>query len=92
MQLDIILPEATFFSGKVTSVTAPGAEGEFQILDNHAPIVSVLTSGKVKIQTDSIERSTTFQERFSKEANKYVLLIESGTLEMKDNKVVILIG
>jgi len=92
MQLDIISPEAPLFSGEVISITVPGAEGEFQILNNHAPIVSVLTNGKVKIQTDSIEKSTNFQERFSKETNKYVLLIESGTLEMKDNKIVILVG
>jgi len=92
MQLDIISPEASLFSGKVTSVTVPGADGEFQMLNNHAPIVSVLTRGKVKIQTNSLEENTTFQDRFSKEANKYVLDIDSGTLEMKDNKIVILIG
>jgi len=92
MQLDIISPEANFFSGEIISVTVPGADGEFQIFNNHAPIVSVLTSGKIKIHTDFFEKNTTFQERFSKEANKYVLPIESGTLEMKDNKIVILVG
>jgi len=92
MQLDIISPEASLFSGEVISVTVPGADGEFQMLNNHAPIVSVLTNGKVKIQTDSIEKNTTFQDRFEKKSNKYILQIESGTIEMKDNKVVILIG
>jgi len=92
MKLDIISPEASLFSGEVISVAVPGADGEFQMLNNHAPIVSVLTNGKVKIQTDSIEKNTTFQDRFEKKSNKYILQIESGTIEMKDNKVVILIG
>jgi len=91
MQLDIISPEASLFSGEVISVTVPGADGEFQMFNNHAPIVSVLTSGKVKIQTN-VEESTIYQDKITKESDKYILPIESGTLEMKDNKIVILVG
>ena len=50
MQLEIVSPEAQLFSGEVHSVTVPGAAGSFQILNNHAPIVSTLVEGKVKIQ------------------------------------------
>ena len=48
MYLEIVSPEATLFSGEVTSVTVPGVNGEFQMLENHAPIVSLLQAGKVK--------------------------------------------
>lgn len=48
MRLEIVSPEATLFSGEVTSVSVPGANGEFQMLNNHAPIVSILTKGSVK--------------------------------------------
>lgn len=91
MKLDIISPEASLFSGEVVSVTVPGANGEFQMLNNHAAIVAVLTKGKVKIETNAFEKSTSYQDKFVKESSKYVLTINSGTLEMKDNKAVILV-
>ena len=45
MYLEIVSPEATLFSGEVTSVTVPSINGEFQMLANHAPIVSLLQEG-----------------------------------------------
>jgi len=50
MQLQIVSPEAQLFSGEVESITLPGTSGSFQILNNHAPIVSTLVEGRVKIQ------------------------------------------
>ncbi len=91
MKLEIISPEATLFSGVVISVTVPGVDGEFQMLNNHAAIVAVLQNGKVKIETASFNTSTSYEDRFTKEGNKYVMTIGSGTLEMKDNKAVILV-
>ena len=49
MLLEVVSPEATLFSGEVNSVAVPGTNGAFQMLDNHAPIVSLLGPGKVKI-------------------------------------------
>ena len=49
MILEIVSPEATLFKGEVTSVSVPGINGEFQMLNNHAPIVSLLAKGNVKI-------------------------------------------
>ena len=54
MILEIVSPEATLFKGEVTSVALPGVNGEFQILNNHAPIVSLLTKGNVKINAPKI--------------------------------------
>ena len=48
MYLEIISPEKTLFKGEVESVLFPGTYGDFQVLNNHAPIVSTLTKGKVK--------------------------------------------
>jgi F-type H+-transporting ATPase subunit epsilon len=91
MKLEIISPEAVLFSGEIISVTVPGADGEFQMLNNHAAIVSVLTKGKIKIDAKSFSSSTQFESKFAQENNRYVLYINSGTLEMKDNKAVILV-
>lgn len=90
MYLEIVSPEATLFSGEVTSVTVPGVNGEFQMLQNHAPIVSLLQEGNVKVQGD-INIDEDFQHKFSKGSNgETILPISSGTVEMKDNKVIVL--
>ena len=57
MYLEIVSPEATLFAGEVTSVTVPGINGEFQMLQDHAPIVSLLQKGKVKIDGDKNSES-----------------------------------
>ena len=90
MYLEIVSPEATLFAGEVTSVTVPGVNGEFQMLTDHAPIVSLLQEGQVKVQGD-IQIEEEFQNKFATGANgETVLPITSGTIEMKDNKVIVL--
>lgn len=90
MYLEIVSPEATLFAGEVTAVTVPGINGEFQMLENHAPIVSLLQEGNVKVKGD-ITLDEEFEKKFSKGANgETILSITSGTVEMKDNKVIVL--
>jgi F-type H+-transporting ATPase subunit epsilon len=90
MYLEIVSPEATLFSGEVTSVTVPGINGEFQMLNNHAPIVSLLQEGEVKIQGD-FTIPENLEKKFSKDANgKTILRITSGTVEMKNNRIIVL--
>ena len=91
MYLEIVSPEATLFSGDVTSVTVPGINGEFQMLANHAPIVSLLQEGDVKILGNNIVIAEAYQSKFSKASNGATALsINSGTVEMKDNKIIVL--
>ncbi len=90
MYLEIITPEAILFSGEVTSVAVPGVSGEFEMLNNHAPIVSLLKEGYVKIYGD-IKLEEDVEDKFEKDKNNGTwLAINSGTLEMKDNKVIVL--
>ncbi|MCR9229226.1 MAG: F0F1 ATP synthase subunit epsilon [Flavobacteriaceae bacterium] len=90
MYLEIVSPEATLFSGEVTSVTVPGVDGEFQMLENHAAIVSLLQAGNVKVK-GNIAIDEAFVDKFSKGSNgETILAISSGTVEMKDNKVIVL--
>ncbi|MFM7767418.1 MAG: F0F1 ATP synthase subunit epsilon, partial [Bacteroidota bacterium] len=49
MYLEIITPEYKIFSGDVDAVQLPGLDGSFQVLKGHAPIISALQSGKVKV-------------------------------------------
>jgi len=90
MYLEIVSPEATLFSGDVVSVTVPGINGEFQMLENHAPIVSLLQKGNVKLR-GNIAIDKAFADKFSKgKDGETVLAIASGTVEMQDNKVIVL--
>ncbi len=91
MILEIVSPEATLFKGEVTSVTLPGVDGSFQILNNHAPIVSILEKGIVKIAAPSFTLAKEVASKFTKVNDQnYTLAIASGTIEMKDNKVIVL--
>ncbi|HEA31067.1 MAG TPA: F0F1 ATP synthase subunit epsilon [Leeuwenhoekiella sp.] len=90
MHLEIVSPEATLYTGEATAVTVPGVDGEFQMLDNHAPIVSLLAEGIVKIKGASINDKQKKYFKTGKEAGEFLLEISSGTLEMNDNKVIIL--
>jgi F-type H+-transporting ATPase subunit epsilon len=91
MTLEIVSPEAVLFKGEITSVTLPGVDGSFQILNNHAPIVSILKKGTVNIAAPSFKFSKEVASRFTKiNDQNYSLEIVSGTIEMKDNKVIVL--
>ncbi|MEM6721728.1 MAG: F0F1 ATP synthase subunit epsilon [Bacteroidota bacterium] len=89
MYLEIVTPEAMLFSGEVTSVAVPGINGEFQMLNNHAPIVSLLGEGNVKIQ-GNITLEEEVEDKFTQNGKETILAISSGTIEMKDNKVIVL--
>ena len=90
MFLEIVTPEASLVHGEVESVTVPGVNGPFQMLNNHAPIVSTLISGKVMFRGEP-QFSEGFENKFTKEKNdKWALEINSGTVEMKENKIIIL--
>ena len=49
MTLEIITPEKKLFNGEVISVKLPGSTGEFEVLNNHAPIISTLNKGEIRI-------------------------------------------
>jgi F-type H+-transporting ATPase subunit epsilon len=76
MQLEIISPEQTIYSGEVSLVQLPGIDGLFEILKDHAPLISVLSAGKVKIE--DTQKQTQFFE------------IRGGVVEVLHNKVLVL--
>lgn len=90
MYLEIISPEATLFSGEVESLSLPGTNGSFQVLENHAPIVSTLQAGSVKIK-GAIRLSEQVQAQFETVSKDETLFpITSGTIEMRNNKIILL--
>lgn len=89
MQIEIITPEATLYSGEATSVTVPGEKGTFQILENHANIVSILGKGKVIILPKG-EPKVFNAQYFSSAENPLSLAVTGGVVEHKNNKIIIL--
>ena len=90
MYLEIVSPEATLFSGEIESVTVPGTTGSFQMLNNHAPIVSTLKEGIVTI-SGKMDLDDSVQNKFNKQdANTTLFEISSGTVEMRNNKLILL--
>lgn len=92
MILEIVSPESKLFHGEVTSVSLPGVEGSFQVLNQHAPIVSTLKEGVIKIGAAAFNFDKEVADKFSKVDNQtYMLKISSGTIEMKANKMIVLV-
>jgi len=94
MYLEIVSPEAVLFSSEVDSVTVPGVEGQFQMLNNHAPIVSILQEGTifVNMHNHNFDLDALHNSFSTKENDDKVLTLEinSGTVELNDNKIIIL--
>jgi F-type H+-transporting ATPase subunit epsilon len=76
MLLEIITPDKSVYSGKVKLVQLPGSKGSFEILKDHAPIISTLDKGKIKVEEESGQ--ILFFE------------IDGGVVENKNNKIIVL--
>jgi F-type H+-transporting ATPase subunit epsilon len=77
MTLEILTPEKKLYSGDVYGVQLPGTDGLFEILDRHAPLVSALAKGKLKILKDKSSTST--------------YSIQGGFVEVLNNRVTVLV-
>lgn len=77
MVLEILTPEKKIFSGEVYGVQLPGIDGMFEVLEKHAPLVSALKSGNLKILNDK-NTSTIYS-------------IQSGFVEVLNNKTMVLV-
>ena len=76
MLLEIIAPDQKLYSGEVDLVQVPGSKGSFEILRNHAPLISTLEECRIKIV--DVKGGTTFFE------------VNGGVIEVKNNKIIVL--
>ena len=77
MTLEILTPEKKIFSGEVYGVQLPGIDGSFEVLEKHAPLVSALKAGKLKILKDK--------------SNTELFTIRGGFVEVLNNKATVLV-
>ncbi|HTS43642.1 MAG TPA: ATP synthase F1 subunit epsilon [Puia sp.] len=78
MNLEILTPEKKLFSDDVFGVQLPGVTGLFEVLDKHAPLVSALKSGRIKVLKDKNNHLAFFD-------------VQSGFVEVISNKVTVLV-
>jgi F-type H+-transporting ATPase subunit epsilon len=76
MKIEIITPDRKVYEGEIKSVRVPGKKGSFQVLKDHAPIISTLEKGSVII-IDQDNKQTVFE-------------IDGGVIEVKTNKIILL--
>lgn len=76
MKIEILTPDKKIFEGEIKSVRVPGSKGSFQVLKDHAPIISTLDPGSVII-VDQANNETLFE-------------IGSGVIEVRTNKIILL--
>jgi F-type H+-transporting ATPase subunit epsilon len=77
MNLEILTPEKKLYSGEVYGVQMPGISGSFEVLEKHAPLVSALKAGRVKVLKDKQSHAAFFD-------------ITGGFVEVLNNKVTLL--
>jgi F-type H+-transporting ATPase subunit epsilon len=75
MHLEIITPDKTIFKGEVESATFPGSKGSFQVLKNHAALISSLEKGKVTYKIND---------------NEQEILVNGGVVEVLNNNIILL--
>jgi F-type H+-transporting ATPase subunit epsilon len=78
MKVDIISPDDLIYSGEATLVSLPGSKGAFEILQNHAAIISTLEKGRIKVTT-------------SNDGDKF-FDVNGGLVEFSDNKLNVLVN
>jgi len=78
MTLEILTPEKKLFSGEVYGVQMPGISGSFEVLDRHAPLISALKSGKVRVLRSANQELASYQ-------------VQGGFVEVLNNRVTVLL-
>lgn len=76
MKIEIITPDRKVYEGDIKSIRVPGKKGSFQVLKDHAPIISTLDKGTV-IMVDQEDNEKRYE-------------IDEGVIEVKMNKIILL--
>jgi F-type H+-transporting ATPase subunit epsilon len=76
MKIEILTPDSKIYDGEIESIRVPGKKGSFQVLKDHAPIISTLEKGMVHIIDDG--------------GKELIYEIDGGVIEVKANKIILL--
>lgn len=94
MRLEIITPDKKLFEGQVDAVSFPGIDGSFQVLKGHAPIISSLKEGKIKVNLSNDEKDIDMlsgEIENDPSNNRIIRLgIKGGVVEMQNDHIIVL--
>ncbi len=91
MKVEIVSPEQKLLECEAQSVSLPGVKGKFTVLNNHAPIISLLAEGEIVVKGPKVVVDEEVESKFSKTKDGVSLPIKGGAMEMKNNRVIILV-
>ncbi|NPA43462.1 MAG: F0F1 ATP synthase subunit epsilon [Chlorobi bacterium] len=91
MKVEIVSPEGKLLDTEATLVSLPGVNGAFEILDHHAPIIALLGKGTVRVVGDRITVDEDVEDKFEILKGEVRLPFNSGTIEMKQNRLIVLV-
>ncbi len=77
MYLEIVTPDKKIFAGEIELIRLPGSKGSFELLENHAPIISTLEQGQIKV--------------IDNQSKEHFFDINRGVIECVDNNVIVLV-
>ena len=91
MKLEIITPESNVFSGEAKAVSLPGLDGIFQVLNNHAPVISALKKGSLVVELEKPLTEDQKNDFIALESpEKISISINGGVAELNQNKLIVL--
>lgn len=91
MKLEIITPESNVFSGEAKAVSLPGLDGIFQVLNNHAPVISALKKGSLVVELEQPLTEDQKNDFIAIESpEKISVSINGGVAELNQNKLIVL--
>ncbi len=82
MYLEIITPDKTYFQGEVDQATFPGSGGSFQVLNNHAALISTLGKGELSF--------TKIREKDGSKREENIVVVDGGVVEVLNNRIIVL--
>ncbi len=77
MHLEVLTPGKMVFSGEINLIKVPGSNGSFEVMNNHAPIISTLQEGDIKIITDDNQSQ--------------IISIKGGVIQVLKNQIIVLV-
>ena len=84
LHVDIVTPDGRAFEGSARGVQAPGIEGSFEVLRNHAPMIAAFDIGKIVVKTEDAYEELTISD------GRITFATSGGFLEVLDNRVIVL--
>jgi len=95
MILEVITPDEVLYKGNVSQVVLPGLDGSFGILDSHAPLISALAKGDIRVDQNVADNKDkkvfdgVLNEKY-REDNQFTFPVNGGVIEVFDNKILVL--